>query len=87
MLSSKRGVLEIFVSILNSVASGQLRKTPLTYRANLDSRLAFKYINSLIKLELVARNPKDSSYYMITQKGRNFLNLYNELIKMIEHSP
>jgi len=80
----RRGALEIFVSIVSILAENKLKKTHLTYKANLDSRLASKYINSLIKLELVAKSSMDPSFYVITQKGRDFLKQYNGLIKMIE---
>ena len=84
MWSGKRGSLEIFVSIVSSLAENKLKKTHLTYKANLDSRLASKYINSLIKLELVSKSSMDPSFYVITPKGRDFLKQYNGLIKMIE---
>ena len=86
MGSGKRGALEIFDSILTSLADDQLKKTHLTYKANLDSRLACKYINSLMKLELVSKSKSDPSFYMITPKGREFLNQYNGLVKMIEYN-
>jgi predicted transcriptional regulator len=82
--SGKRGALEIFVSIVSSLAEHNLKKTHLTYKANLDSSLASKYINSLVKLELVSKSSMDPSFYVITQKGRDFLKQYKGLIKMIE---
>jgi len=82
--SGKRGALEIFISIISSLAENNLKKTHLIYKANLDSRLASKYINSLVKLELVAKSSMDPSFYVITLKGRDFLRQYNGLIKTIE---
>jgi predicted transcriptional regulator len=82
--SGKRGALEILVSIVSLLAENKLKKTNLTYKANLDSRLASKYINSLVKFELVAKSSMDPSFYVITQKGRDFLKQYSGLIKMIE---
>jgi predicted transcriptional regulator len=84
MWSGRRGALEIFVSILTSLSESPLKKTHLTYKANLDSRLASKYINSLVKLELVSKSTRDPYFYVITQTGRDFLKQYNGLIKKIE---
>lgn len=84
MWSGRRGALEIFFSILTNLAESPLKKTHLTHKANLDSHLASKYINSLIKLRLVSKSTKDSSFYVITPKGRDFVKQYNELFKMIK---
>ena len=82
MQAGKRGALEIFVSILSCLTGAELKKTHITHKANLDSRLASKYINSLVELNLVSK--KDPSFYVITARGRDFLKQYNVLIGMIE---
>jgi predicted transcriptional regulator len=83
MIGGKRSALDIFENILTSLSEGQLKKTHLTYRANLDSRLASKYVQTLEKLQLVAKSSKDPSYFIITEKGRDFLEQYYELIKFV----
>ena len=82
MQAGKRGALEIFVSILSCLTGAELKKTHITHKANLDSRLASKYINSLVELNLVSK--KDPSFYVITARGRDFLKQYDVLIGMIE---
>lgn len=83
-MNGKRNSLQIFDSILTGLADGQLKKTHITYKANLDSRLATKYMKSLLKLGLVDKSSKDNSYFIITQKGRDFLKQYHGLIKMVD---
>jgi len=83
LIGVKRGTLDIFENILTSLSAGQLKKTHLTYKANLDSRLASKYVQILEKLQLVTKSSKDPSYFIITEKGRDFLQQYYELIKFV----
>ncbi|HMK32536.1 MAG TPA: winged helix-turn-helix domain-containing protein [Nitrosopumilaceae archaeon] len=83
LVGGKRSSLDIFENILTSLSEGQLKKTHLTYKANLDSRLASKYVQALEKLQLVTKSSKDPSYYIITEKGRDFLEQYYELIKFV----
>jgi len=83
LVGGKRSSLDIFENILTSLSEGQLKKTHLTYKANLDSRLASKYVQALENLQLVTKSSKDPSYYIITEKGRDFLEQYYELIKFV----
>ncbi|MGI0023433.1 MAG: winged helix-turn-helix domain-containing protein [Nitrososphaeraceae archaeon] len=83
-MSSKRSPLDIFSSILLSLAESKLKKTHVTYKANLDSRLASKYLRALSQLEMISKSSEDPSYFIITQKGRDFLEQYNGLIKTID---
>jgi len=82
MQAGKRSSLEIFVSILSCLTEAELKKTHITHKANLDSRLASKYVNSLAKLNLISK--KEPSFYVITARGRDFLKQYEELIEMID---
>ena len=84
MWNGKRGALEIFDSVLGSLSESQLKKTHVTYKANLDSRLTSKYLRALLLLEMVEKSTSDPSYYNITPKGRNFLEQYRGLIKTID---
>jgi len=83
MLRAKRGALEIFESILSNLSKGPLKKTRLTHRANLDSRLAAKHIGTLVELGLVTKSTRKGSRFIITEKGRDFLVHYYELIKFV----
>lgn len=84
MWGNKRSALDIFDSILSSLSESELKKTHLTYKANLDSRLASKYMRALLHLDMIAKSSNDPSYYVITQKGRNFLEQYHGLIKTVD---
>lgn len=84
MWAGKRGLLEIVASILSSLAENPLKKTHITYKANLDSRSASKYMVLMERLELANRSKEDPSYFVITQKGREFLKHYQELIKIVD---
>lgn len=84
MWNGKRGALEIFDSILGSLSESQLKKTHVTYKANLDSRLTSKYLRVLLQLGMIAKSADEASYYVITQKGRNFLEQYRGLMKNID---
>jgi len=82
-LVGKRSALDIFEGILTNLSEGPLKKTHLTNKANLDSRLATKYIETLTKLGLVTKSNTDGSYFIITEKGRDFLEQYYGLIKFV----
>jgi len=84
MWNGKRGALEIFDSILGSLSESQLKKTHVTYKANLDSRLTSKYLRVLLQLGMIAKSADETSYYVITQKGRNFLEQYRGLMKNVD---
>lgn len=84
MQAGKRGLLEIIASILSSLAENPLKKTHVTYKANLDSRSASKYMVLMERLELATRSKEDPSYFVITQKGHEFLGHYQELIKIVD---
>ena len=83
MLEGKLGALEIFESILVNLSGGPVRRTHLTHKANLDSRLATKHIGTLIELGLVTKLAREGSYFMATGKGRDFLEQYYELVKLV----
>ena len=86
MLEGKRGALEIFEGILANLSGGPLRKARLTHRANLDSLLATKHIGTLIGLGLVTKLAREGSYFIATGKGRDFLEQYYELVKLVNRN-
>jgi len=83
MFVGKRGALKIFESILVNLSGDPLKKTYLTHRANLDSRLATKHIGTLVELGLVTKLAREGSYFIVTEKGQDFLEQYHELIKFV----
>lgn len=84
MWAGKRGVLEIIAGILQALAEDRLRKTHLSYKTNLDSRATSKYIDLMVKLELIGKSHDDPSFFIITRKGQYFLDRYQELIKIVD---
>ena len=70
--------LEIVRDML-SAASVETKKTRVMYQANLSYRLMEKYLGSLLESGLVERN--DDSSYLITWKGKNFLQMYDDYVE------
>lgn len=72
-----RNRLEIVRDVLVVVAV-KVRKTRIMYQANLSHPLTEKYLNSLLLNGLVERD--DGFCYLITSKGKEFLQMYAEFL-------
>ena len=73
--NKNRDSLEIVRDML-SVATEKCRKTQILYDAHLNFLLLEKYLNILLKnnlLEIV-----DGSFYFVTWKGKDFLQKYED---------
>jgi len=73
--NKNRSSLEIVRDIL-VVATGSRRKTGILYDAHLNFRLLEKYLKLLLEnglLEIV-----DEQFYVVTWKGKDFLQTYEE---------
>ena len=84
MVKWKRGFLEITAEILEKLAAGPMKKSHMSFRASLDSRAVTKYLEMMIKINLVKKSNKDSSYFIITQKGIEYLKRFQNLLKIIK---
>lgn len=84
MSSWKRGFLEITAEILDSLSSSPLKKTHITFKCNLDSRAVTKYLTIMRASRLIDVSEKDSSFYIITQKGIEYRNQFNSFVSMVE---
>jgi len=84
MSSWKRGFLEITAEILDSLSSSPLKKTHITFKCNLDSRAVTKYLTIMKASRLIDISEKDSSFYIITQKGIQYRNQFNSFVSMVE---
>ncbi len=73
-----RRKLEIVVDML-SVAIEKAKKTRIMYQANLSYRLVEKYLRHLLGSGLVELD--DDSFYQITFKGKEFLQLYADYVE------
>jgi len=76
--NKNRGRLEIIRDML-SAASEKTKKTRLMYQASLSYRLLEKYLNSLLESRLVER--VDDSFYLITWRGKEFLQSYDDYLE------
>ena len=75
---TNRRSLDITRDILR-VASVKVRKTRIMYQANLSFVQVKKYMHNLLEKGLL--RPDGDSCYLITKKGAEFLELYDEYIK------
>ena len=76
--NKNRGRLEIIRDML-SAASEKTRKTRIMYQASLSYRLLEKYLKSLLESGLV--QCVDDSFYLITWKGKEFLQSYDDYLE------
>jgi predicted transcriptional regulator len=77
----KRGILEIIGSMLECLEGGGLKKTHLTYRAGIDNRTAGKYVSFLIECKFIEKSKKEDSLFVMTERGRDFLKIYQNLLQ------
>jgi len=75
-MGSYRDRLDIIADILH-VASGGAKKTQIMYQANLSYRLLTKYLAEIRKACLI-RFEHEERCYMLTLKGKKFLERYKE---------
>ena len=76
--NKNRTSLEIVQDML-SVATEKCRKTQILYDAHLNYLLLEKYLNILLRnnlLEIV-----DGSFYLVTWKGKDFLQKYEDYVE------
>ena len=73
-----RSSLEIVRDML-SVATERSRKTKILFDAHLNYRLLEKYLKILLENELV--KTVEDSCYLVTCKGKNFLQNYEEHVE------
>ena len=73
-----RSSLEIVRDML-SVATEKSRKTRILYDAHLNFRLLEKYLKILLENDLL--ETVDDSFYLVTCKGKNFLQNYEDYLE------
>lgn len=76
--NKNRTSLEIVRDML-SVATESSRKTRILYDAHLNYRLLEKYLKILLENGLL--KPVDDSCYLVTGKGKDFLQNYDEYLE------
>lgn len=70
-----RGRLQIIADVL-SVVRGGARKTMIMYQANLSYKLLTRYLEEVLETGLVELG--DDACYELTQKGKEFLDKFDE---------
>jgi predicted transcriptional regulator len=78
-LANYRGRLDIIADILN-VVSGNAKKTQIMYQANLSYKVLQKYLAEIVEASLINFEDKRRCY-ILTVKGREFLDAYQEYFK------
>jgi predicted transcriptional regulator len=61
------------------VATEKVKKTRIMYQANLSYRHMEKYLNGLLDSGLIECD--DFACYIVTSKGKEFLQMYNEYLE------
>jgi predicted transcriptional regulator len=77
-LSKYRDRLQIIASIL-SIAGRRAKKTQIMYQANLNYKLLCRYLGEVQDAGLVSFENEDC--YVLTAKGKEFLNRHEEYSK------
>ena len=78
--NKNRGKLDIVHEIL-SITSVKVRKTKIMYQANLSFVQVERYLQSLLENGLV--ESFDDAFYLITPKGKEFLQIHSEYVTRI----
>jgi len=76
LLGSYRSRLDIIADILRAV-SQNAKKTQIMYQANLSYHVLQKYLSEVSAALLIEFNCNDQCY-VLTDKGKAFLDAYNE---------
>jgi predicted transcriptional regulator len=76
----RRGKMDIIIDILETLKKKELAKTAIVYHANLNFRRADRYLDMMVKMELV---DKSSDKYILTTRGRECLQKINDLKSII----
>jgi predicted transcriptional regulator len=83
----KRDRLEVIKDILQSIKDngGKIKPTRLLYSSNLSSLLFKEYITELLNSNLIQeiKDKKDKKYYIILEKGDEFLLKYSVFNKFV----
>jgi predicted transcriptional regulator len=80
-----RGKIEIMAEILDLSMSGLIRKTHIMYRVKLSYKQTLCYLEELQSKDLLEECiEEDTPAYGITEKGRQFLNIFTDISTLME---
>ena len=84
---NNRGKIQIMADVLYLSTMG-IKKTHIMYKANLSYEQIHFYLNDLIEKELIVQDISDGGIiYRTTEKGREYLRYYRQLMSLIEETP
>ena len=78
-MGNYRGRLDIIADILQ-VASQNAKKTQIMYQANLSYKVLQKYLKETLDSSLICYADEERCY-IVTEKGREFLDAYQRYTK------
>jgi predicted transcriptional regulator len=82
-LGNYRGRLDIIADILH-IASKNAKKTQIMYQANLSYKVLQRYLAEITGASLI-NFEHEKHCYMLTNKGREFLEAYQKYSKTNKH--
>ncbi len=71
-------MFDIVASLLEILDRGACNKTTLAGKANLATRSSTKYINLILRFNLVTKD-ESANCFQMTDKGREFLKEYKKI--------
>jgi predicted transcriptional regulator len=75
----------VIISVMLSHAAKGVCKTELMYKVGLSSAQLERYIPVLVRSELLEiSNHSKKPVYMTTDKGRSFLDIFDNLVKLLD---
>jgi len=84
----KRSRLEIYVDVLQVIDGGCHKPTSIMYKSNLSWIPLREVLNSLTSQGAVTvKNTGRRREYYITEKGKEILKYYEQLIRMLAEKP
>jgi len=83
-LGNYRSRLDIIADILHVVSKEGAKKTQIMYQANLSYKVLTKYLTEVIEACLV-RLQRNERIYVLTSKGREFLEKYRKYSRSNKH--
>ena len=76
LYQEKRDKLDIMIKMLE-IMTVPCKKTHILYKANLNYYQLSRYLNELIDRGLVKEYEESYRYYVVTEKGKEFLTIMN----------
>lgn len=82
LLKERRSTIKLIVDILDAALKGAT-KTEIVYKSNLNFKQVEKFLDFLIKKDLLSVSSNKRKKYQTTDKGREFIKRYRNIIELI----